>query len=359
MKQETRRDLIKVAFLHDTDLNFVGGAELSNLSVIQAGAKHGFEVFPDALKSFRATRALIDHCDLMIVNSIFGCRYEYELIGWLIKGARPYVRWEHDYGFCTERSAICFTDPNAAGCRKGVRFHCYRDLFASALLNVFQSPLHLKIHYEIYGDAIEPTLVFPPPISVDKIHVAPKEPGTVAFVGKIDALKGDAELYRYAVSRTDLSFFVCGSDRSGKKWPPNVQMLGEVSNEEVLNLLSWCERFFFKPLWPEPGGRSAMEAFLSGCKMDINDHVGSATFDFYLLDPEKAKDVIAKSPALFWTTIRRMLQTRTSSPCTRPRKESWHERAIAIWENILWRSAVTFRGITTCWRRCRYHSRTV
>lgn len=302
----------KIAFLIDTTLDFIGGAELSNLAIIQKGNDLGFEITQDNLEDYKVTKHLIKSSDLVILNGLVNCNYEFRLIDWLIKSRKPYVRWEHDYGFCTRRSVYCFTDPKLGNCCNATRYHAYQKLYANSSLNIFNSPFHLKIHHEFYGNALEPALVLPPPIRVDKIRVKDKKEGTVAFVGRLNKMKGADEFYQYVVSQPDAAFFICGENQIRKNLPDNVHVLGEIPHEEVLELLGWCQKFFFKPFWTEPSGRAAMEAFLSGCQMIVNNRVGITSFDFYPHDLPKAKNAVAESPALFWDHIRKVLQNQLS-----------------------------------------------
>jgi len=65
-----------------------------------------------------------------------------------------------------------------------------------------------------------------------------------------------------------------------RELPGNISFHNPVSNKEVLEILGKTKTFICQPVWPEPSGRLAMEAFLSGCEMIINDRVGTFSFDF-------------------------------------------------------------------------------
>ena len=141
--------MLKVAFLHDVEMEYIGGAELSNKKIIEEAQSQGISVVYDSLTDFAFTKKLLKTVDITIVNNIVDCDYEIELIEYLIKEKLDYVKWEHDYGLCAKRTLYCYIDSRVNNCCDNTKFHSYRNLFANAKLNVFQSPMHFEYHKKI------------------------------------------------------------------------------------------------------------------------------------------------------------------------------------------------------------------
>ena len=296
--------MLKVTFLHDVEMDFIGGAELSNKKIIDKGLALGYDVVYDDLKDFEATKALISKSDVTILNNLVQCNYEFELISFLLSNNIPYVKWEHDYGLCAKRSLYCVVEPRVKNCCNTNRFHSYRNLFANALLNVFQSPMHFDYHKKFYGKAVSKHIILPPPINVKTINnTQKKNKDEVLFIGSLNQVKGGHALIDYAIAHPELKFKVFGRNRLGRELPKNISIKAKVANEMVLEELSKSQYFFFKPKWPEPSGRVAAEAFLSGNTIISNDRVGTFSYDFYLDNIEKAKTEMANSPSFFWESI--------------------------------------------------------
>ena len=295
--------MLKAAFLHDTAFDFIGGAELSNKRVLDTAEECGVLTTYDNLSDFGNTKQLINESDFVIVNSIFNCPYEFLLIDYLAETKKPYVKWEHDYNFCEKRHAMCFVDINVKGCCKGQRVNAHRKLFLHAALSVFTSPKHYKLHSEMYGEAIGNHFIVPPLIN-PAIQPAAKETNTVCFASQLCANKGGNELIDFAIANPHMQVLVYGDDELGRQLPPNLSVKGKQPPSEVLTALSKSEYFFFNPRLPEPCGRVAAEAFLSGCKTITNDRVGFHSNPYYPAYPEVAREAIQDAPYLFWQQVK-------------------------------------------------------
>ncbi|MBO6881503.1 glycosyltransferase family 9 protein [Winogradskyella sp.] len=306
--------MLKVAFLHDVEMDFIGGAELSNKKIIDKGLSLGYKVVYDGLTDFEFTRSLAYDSDIVILNNLVKCDYEFELISFLIDNKLPTVKWEHDYGFCAKRTLFCVVDPKFKNCCDNSRFHNYRNLFANALLNVFQSPMHYGYYSKIYGQAVARHLVLPPPINVENIKSqSVKNEDEVLFLGNLNHAKGGHELIDYAIENPQLKFKVFGRNRLRRNTPENIQFQDKISNESVLKELSKSKYFFFKPRWPEASGRVAAEAFLSGNTMISNDRVGTFSYSFYPDNIDEAKKQMIAAPTLFWESVVEALENVKTS----------------------------------------------
>ncbi|SCY19627.1 glycosyltransferase family 9 protein [Flavobacterium caeni] len=294
----------RILFLHDTDLSLLRGAELTIKQLMAFGTTKGFAVSADAVTDFDQTRAQIAQNNLVIVCSTSRCTFEKELLGYLIDQAVRYIKIEFDYNFCMRRTVQCTVDPAVSNCCDVTKFHLYRDLFAKSEFCVFQSPRHYEIHAELFGKAIHDHLVMPPTVEVDALQIAKdKDQITIPFFGDLSVIKGGQAYLDYAAEHPEKQFVVYGQNRMASEISSNVVFKDMVPNERVLEILGKTRYFFCKPFWPEPSGRLAAEAFLSGCEIIANDRVGTFSFDFYPNDPERAKSEIKATIPAFWDKV--------------------------------------------------------
>jgi hypothetical protein len=301
--------LRKILFLHDTNLSLLRGAELTIKQLMSLGEKRGFVVDYDLLRDFEGAQNKILAADLVIVNSTSRCRFEIQLLDFIIENKVNYIKTEYDYNFCARRNIICTVDYKYRLCCNTDKFHVHRRLFANSKLNVFQSPKHYQSHADFYGDAVKHHLIMPPTVDVDAIWNSDfKDEITIPFFGELSFLKGGEAFIDFAWEHPDKLFEVYGLNKIEKPIPPNVTFKEPISNVEVLMILGKTKYFFCKPFWPEPSGRLAAEAFLSGCEIISNDRVGTFSFDFYPNDVERAKEEMRETPGKFWDKVSEVLK---------------------------------------------------
>jgi hypothetical protein len=301
--------LKKILFLHDTNLALLRGAELTIKQLINLGVARGFVVDADLLRDFESVKPKISSADLVVVNSTSRCRFELELLQFLIDNNINYVKAEYDYNFCVRRNIICTVDRKYRLCCNTDKFHLYREVFSNAKLNIFQSPKHYQSHVEFYGEAVKSHMIMPPTVDVDAISISEaKDDTTIPFFGELSFLKGGEGFVDYASENPDKRFEVYGENKISKPIPSNVIFKEPVSNAEVLKILGRTKTFFCQPYWPEPSGRLAAEAFLSGCEIIANDRVGTFSFDFYPNDVERARQEMKEAPEKFWNQIKEIFK---------------------------------------------------
>ena len=293
-----------ILFLHDTNLALLRGAELTINQLMALGTKRGFRVSHDMLRDFASVKEKIDAADLVVVNSTSRCRFELELLQHIISSETLYVKMEFDYNFCVRRNILCTVDRQYRLCCNTDKFHLYRELFAHSRMNFFQSPKHYESHKEFYGEAVKHHIIMPPTVDVDALQPsAKKDEYTIPFFGDLSFLKGGEAFVDFAIENPDRRFVVYGSNQIQKPIPGNVIFEEPVPNHEVLKILGKTKTFFCQPYWPEPSGRLAAEAFLSGCEIIGNDRIGTFSFDFYPNDIARAKKEIRETPDNFWDAI--------------------------------------------------------
>jgi hypothetical protein len=306
--------LKKILFLHDTFLETPRGAELTIKELIALGETKNYAVEIDFLKNFDETKRKLSRADVLVLNSTSRCNFELDLITYLLSASIPYIKVEYDYNFCVRRNILCTVDPKVRNCCHPDKFHLFRKLFAEAALNVFQSPKHYQSHYDFYGEAVAKKLIMPPTVNVHKLKPSKeKDEETIPFFGDLNFLKGGHEYVTYAEEHPNINFKVFGRNSLRREMPKNITFHDPILNTEVLEILGKTKQFICKPVWPEPSGRLAAEAFLSGCEMLTNDRVGTFSFDFYPNNHEKAKSVMLQAPENFWNSVSKILTSSEKS----------------------------------------------
>lgn len=295
--------------MHDTDLSLKRGAELTINQLVTLGSRKGFRVETDLLTDFESVKTNIISSDLVIVNSTSRCRFEKELLTFLIESGIGFAKVEYDYNFCARRNIICTVDAGYKLCCDNGKFHLYRKLFSKSRLNCFQSPRHFESHKDFFGEAIhENVLIMPPTVEVDSLKISDeKDDSTIPFFGDLSFLKGARAFVEFACENPDKKFTVYGNNKTDLQIPPNVTFHEMIDNEKVLGILGKTKQFFCQPFWPEPSGRLAAEAFLSGCEIIANDRIGTFSFDFYPNDIARAKKEMKETPEIFWNRIEEII----------------------------------------------------
>ncbi|WP_250433084.1 glycosyltransferase family 9 protein [Hanstruepera flava] len=296
-----------ILFLHDTPLHTPRGAELTINQLYDIG-KEKYIVNIDNLKNFELTKSKIANSDLIIVCSTSRCSYELNLITFILTLKTPYIKIEFDYNFCIRRNILCTVDKKISNCCKPDKFHAFRKLFAQAKLNIFQSPKHYQAHYEFYGEAVSNHHIMPPTVCVDDLKPSKnKLDNKIPFFGDLNYLKGGKAYLAYAEEHPEIEFPVYGRNRLSQEIPKNVTFYKPISNKKVLEILGKTKTFICQPVWPEPSGRLAAEAFLSGCNIIANDLIGTFSFDFYPGNKEKAIKDMKQALVDFWVFIERII----------------------------------------------------
>lgn len=303
--------LHSILFLHDTNINTPRGAELTIKELIELGENKQFKASIDLLTDFETVKNKINTADLVVLNSTSRCKFEFELLQFLIASTIPYIKVEYDYNFCVRRNILCTVDRSVQSCCNTDKFHLYRTLFAHSKLNIFQSPKHYKAHYEFYGAAVTNHLIMPPTVQIEQLKPSHfKQEHTIPFFGDLNYLKGGNAYIDFALEHPEMKFTVYGNNRLRREMPENINFQSPVSNTEVLELLGKTKYFICQPVWPEPSGRLAAEAFLSGCEMITNDRIGTFSFDFYPENKEQAIKEIKLAPENFWNAITAILEEK-------------------------------------------------
>ncbi len=304
----------KILFLHDTVLTLKRGAEITIAQLISKGNELGFLVEVDLLQNFDETKTHVLSQDLIVICNTSRCRFEYDVLNFVLESKILFCKIEFDYNFCIRRNILCTLDRNIRNCCNTDKFHLYRTLFANSQLNIFQSPKHFEAHVEFYGEAVSHNyLIMPPTVDVENISNSNEKVDEIPFFSELSYLKGGDAFVDYALEHPSKSFVVYGSNKLRREIPENIEFREPIDNTEVLKILGKTKEIIIKPVWPEPSGRLAAEAFLSGCELITNDRVGTWSFDFYPNDKERAKEEMQSTIPEFWGKINEIFRPISTS----------------------------------------------
>lgn len=295
----------RILFLHDTALTLKRGAELTIAQLVSKGNELGFLTEVDLLQKFDSLKTQILVHDLLIICNTSRCKFELDLLNFILDSEIPFCKIEFDYNFCVRRNILCTLDRNIRNCCNADKFHLYRTLFAKSQLNIFQSPKHFDSHVAFYGKAVSHNyLIMPPTVDVENICISEEKVEEIPFFGELNYLKGGDAFVDYALEHPNKNFVVYGENKLRREVPTNIEFREPIDNTEVLKVLGKTKEIIIKPVWPEPSGRLAAEAFLSGCELITNDRVGTWSFGFYPNDKERAKQEMQSTILEFWSKIR-------------------------------------------------------
>lgn len=172
-----------------------------------------------------------------------------------------------------------------------------KDLHNNALLNIFLSPLHLKMIERVLGQTLRNNAYLLPPIIDTSIFYNQNIERDIdyLFVGVIGEAKGFntmKELY------FDKNIYLIGRKEDNVNLNFGVH-IPHIPYSNVPQYMNRSKNLVMLPRWPEPQGRVVSEAALCGCKIIGNDNVGALSFNADLANPEFYKNV----ELTFWNEV--------------------------------------------------------
>lgn len=269
---------MRIAWIADYLLKeHLGGAQQTNARIIDYGRKLGHEIIEYTAKDLDMAMAV----DLMITNNI--TTFNIEDIKRLMDRI-PTIRYDHDIWCSLERP----------------------EIFDGTIQNIFLSPWHQeKVGLNI-GKAIEGVCI-PSPIDVKVFNKdnAVKEENTVLWVGSTAPHKGLDKLIAYAQQNPTKKVRVVSFDCPKESLASNIEIIGEKHGAELADIYRRSEIYFHHPDH-EAFGRTVMEAYLCGCKLDLNDNVGAMSYDWDYNNYEEVKSHL-QSEGKFWREIEKAM----------------------------------------------------
>lgn len=297
---------------------FSGGGEAISRTLIECGLKLGHSI--EVVSAFPELTGLIPHSfDLAILVDIHNApkkwrRFPEAMLREVMKGA--YVHIDHAYvdlcnldylpcngavpsdHVCIFRNILGVTWPQA----------CYaqqvKDLYRNSLMNVFHSPLHLRVVQDILGkEVIGRSFIIRPTVDPSQFYNMHLDRDIEYLCAGVVCEAKGYEIVKERFAGKTVHFV--GPIRRGTRFDFGVH-LGQVPYGEMPRLFNRVRHFINLPRWPEPCGRVIVEAALCGCDLITNENVGAVSFDFDICDPKN----LAGSAEEFWTQLQ---------SCTTPR----------------------------------------
>ena len=243
---------MKICWLADyTVETYNGGAQYSNAMYIDAGKKLGHKI---DVVTWETGAFQYGAYDLVIVNNIQ--KFTEECLEMLkeIISKEKYMMFVHDYWAL------------------GNSQEAYPDIFKRSIKNMFLTKMHMKYHKD---RGVENADYNTSPIDTKKFVAKGKKNNRLAvWVGGMNKNKGLFNLLKYARIRQDLMIECFGPLSKDMVVPPNVKIVGEVVQDELVKSYQKARYFIALPNWIEPFGRAVVEAYLCGCDLIVNENIG-------------------------------------------------------------------------------------
>ena len=154
-----------------------------------------------------------------------------------------------------------------------------RWLLDNAKLLIFSS----KMQHRYFGYKVGSDVVFiPPPVNLEFFRAAAlpdDERRGAVFVGRTDIFKGIGAAIDWAMT-TGEQLLIIGdksymNGMSFGQLPENIKVGGIVDNRDMPQILGIAKTFVFYPEWPEAFGRTVVEAWAAGCKLQVGNRIGA------------------------------------------------------------------------------------
>jgi hypothetical protein len=146
----------------------------------------------------------------------------------------------------------------------------------------------------------------PPPVDLERFRAAAKraerDRGTL-WIGQMFAHKGVDEAVAWARKHEELVDFY----GDGPRRPADerfVRYRGQAPHKDVPALMARYRRFLYRPQWVEPYGKTVIEAWAAGLRLDVQGRVGAL---WWL---EHADWAIPRAVELFWGEVWTALHIR-------------------------------------------------
>jgi len=269
-----------------------GGAQITNRTMVEYGRKLGYEVVELSAKDIDEpfNRRIFKKAYYILNNYVVIHSKQNKYLKRVIEET-DYSRYIHDYDWVYPSISGSFID----------------RAFSRAKSVIYLSPLHKKQN-DIKQFRHPNSVVIPSPINT-KLFVpdeSKRVKDTVLFSGEINTHKGLHNVYNYALFNPKKTVDIYGwvaHPGLTTSLPSNVKIIGKEESEKMSEIYQRYESTIHLPNWFEPFGRSVAEAYLSGCKMIVNEKVGFNTFDWDYGNIEAVRKEISESPANFWKHI--------------------------------------------------------
>ena len=275
---------MKVLWIADFSVkDHKGGAQQTNAEMIKAGRKRGHTI---KLSTGGAKVDSKGRYDVVILNNI--AKYEKSEIEQLVD-SYPCIRYDHDHWVARN----------------------YPELFKKVKHTIFLSQFHKDTVEDYTKYKIKNYSLVPSPIDSKKFSPREnKERNSVLWAGNFCEAKGSKGFLEYVKNNPNFKFYVAGwgADIPLLENIDNVEYVGELDTDELIEYYQKCEYFYHRPVWHEPFGRTVLEAYFCGCNLLLNGNIGAMSWDWDYSNYDEIKKNV-QSEDKFWNIIENEIQT--------------------------------------------------
>lgn len=261
------------------DRSKLGGAELSNDTVVAVGERLGFDIIGVCPGYFPGHLFATANC--AILNNLFQFSGEQlrRLLALCFEDRLPFIKYDHDY-------------------RELGRLNIARSLFQRARLAVFISPRHHAQFVEALGPVTSHVIL---PLAVDVDTFTPGKadrPENSALIPTPQKCGADLRKFMETVGK-DYAYTIVGNSH-GLSIPSGVKASGapEQSQEGMRDLYRRHHFVVHLPEKPWAGERVVLEASLCDATVVMNDNVGHKSWERF-----PSRTDIALAPYQFWKAV--------------------------------------------------------
>jgi len=263
---------MRIAWLANT-FSAKGGAELTDETMINEGEKNH-----QIIKV--SSRDKIPEADLYILSNVskFSTDQLYDAYG----NDHNFITYFHDYEIALRPE--------------------HPQIIGNAKLNIFLSPLHRDTMMKYVNCTIPRSLCIPSPVKSELFHdLKNKKRAGYLYVGHCLPHKGTVALEQWLKEDDKRILNHFGNGTINHERAINDKPMPNIFMNDIYNKFS---TFVFFPMWDEPFGRTVAEAYLCGCKMEVNTtKIGFFSYDWNYSDKKAVAKHMDEAPAKFWAAI--------------------------------------------------------
>jgi hypothetical protein len=217
----------------------------------------------------------------------------------------PYIKVEHDYGYCMKRNLIDCRGCDLP-CPAQTSPFC-KEMFENARVVMSQSPMHMRAQQtHLQGWRVKHDCCLTMVVKNVPEPKVERKKKSIAFLGTLRAYKGLYDVIQLADRNPSYTIDIAGRNGFVKPpIPPNVKILGEI--EDKWAYLAEHEFFIHVPHMLDPCPATVTEAILMGCKIIYNQNVGNMSFPYRTRD--EWVHALDQAGVVFWKKVSNIFST--------------------------------------------------
>lgn len=272
-----------------------GGAQLTDRAHMTYGIRRGHDI----TLVTPAVQAMSMKVDAIIISNATQFRLDHLE---MLARERPVIWFFHDYWPCKWRLYY----PMLKKCEDCYLRSRWVPLFQASAMAIWLSPLHRNAFLYVYPELeTMPHICCPSPVDGQVFHDMGLERQGVVSIEGLHDFKGRRNILAWAEAHPDvLVDCIGGNQYPDKPLPPNTRYIPEIPNWELNEFLNRHEALLHLPQSPSPFDRTTAEAYLAGCSIIGNQHIGALSFPWWT-DRESVRQALKDSSLQFWSAIER------------------------------------------------------